>query len=66
MLEPINAYINLAEAILKKIKTFNECFNIGPTSFNKKSVKELLILFKKKVDFNFQVKKEKKNMSLNF
>tara|TARA_A100001234_G_scaffold220996_1_gene235408 strand:- start:234 stop:1289 length:1056 start_codon:yes stop_codon:yes gene_type:complete len=61
VLEPINAYINLAEALLKKNKkTFNECFNIGPTSFNKKSVKELLILFKKKVNFNFQVKKEKK------
>ena len=61
VLEPINAYICLAVQLLKKNSKFhNQCFNVGPTMGNKKSVSQLLRLFSKKINFKAEIKKEKK------
>ena len=61
VLEPINAYITLAVHLLKKNDVLNHhCFNVGPAPGNKKSVSQLLELFKKKINFDIEFKREKK------
>ena len=61
VLEPINAYISLSVELLKKNKKLNmQCFNVGPAPGNKKSVSQLLKIFKRKIKFNINIKKEKK------
>ena len=61
VLEPINAYIYLSVELLKKNKKLNmQCFNVGPAPGNKKSVSQLLKIFKRKINFNIKIKKEKK------
>ena len=61
VLEPINAYRSLSVELLKKNKKLNmQCFNVGPAPGNKKSVSQLLNIFKRKIKFNINIKKEKK------
>ena len=61
VLEPINAYIYLSVELLKKNKKLNmQCFNVGPAPGNKKSVSQLLKIFKRKINFDIKIKKEKK------